>query len=272
MNKAVKVRDILVGNGSLTLIAGPCVLEERDVVLTIAEELKTICCALEIPLIFKSSYLKDNRTTALSYRGPGLDKGLRLLEEVRNSFEVPVISDIHSEAEAQPAADVLDVLQIPAFLCRQTSLLLAAGKTGKPVNIKKGQFLSPEAMSSPIGKIESTGNNNIILTERGSCFGYNRLVVDICSIPIMKKSGYPVFIDATHAVRNYEKPSASQDGGYPEFIPALVYAGTAAGCDGLFIETHKNPADAKCDASSMLPLSRLKKILITARKIHETIY
>jgi 2-dehydro-3-deoxyphosphooctonate aldolase (KDO 8-P synthase) len=249
-------------------IAGPCVLEDYDTVMSIAEGIFTITERLKIPWIFKSSYCKDNRSKADSYAGPGIDEGLKILEKIRSSFDVPVLSDVHSTAEVNQAAEVLDIIQIPAFLCQQTSLLLSAGKSGKPINIKKGQFLSPYDIKNPIRKIESTGNNNILITERGNTFGYERLIVDMCSMPIMKAFGYPVILDATHAVRVYGKPSDHPEGGYPQFVAPLSWAGVASGCSGLFLETHTEPKKAKCDASSMIDISELERILVRANGIY----
>jgi len=271
-SKAVTVGNIKIDDdSSIICIAGPCVLEDYDVVMQIADRIQEVTRRLGIPWIFKASYLKDNRSNADSYKGPGLHEGLTLLETVRRQFEVPIISDIHSADQAKPAAEVLDVLQIPAFLCQQTSLLLAAGNTGNPINIKKGQFLSPWNICSPVGKIESTGNTNILLTERGTSFGYDRLIVDMSSVPIMQQTGYPVFVDATHAVRIYGRPSSSPDGGHPEFVPNIALAGVAAGCNGLYLEVHTDPLTAKCDAASMLNISQLERILSKAKQIHRIV-
>jgi 2-dehydro-3-deoxyphosphooctonate aldolase (KDO 8-P synthase) len=258
----VNVKEIFIGSGHpLILIAGPCVIENESDTIGIAEEIRGISELLGVPLIFKASYEKDNRSSADYYRGPGLDAGLRILERVKKDVGVPVLSDVHRETDVKAAASVLDVLQVPAFLCQQTSLLLAMGKTGKPINIKKGQFLSPYTMKCPVEKIMSTGNQQILLTERGSTFGYDRLVSDICSIPIMQNLGFPVVFDATHIVRCYGIPSSCPEGGKPQFIDTLARAGVAAGCDAIFIETHPDPMNALCDASSMLPLKQLKSLL-----------
>ncbi len=270
--KTVKVRGISIGKGhSLILISGPCVIETEEIALRTAESLKTLCETLDIPLIYKSSYEKDNRSTAENYRGPGLEKGLRILEKVRRSFDLPILSDVHREVDIPAAAEVLDVIQIPAFLCQQTSLLIAAGKTGKPVNVKKGQFLAPDGMKSPIGKLLGTGNDQILLTERGTCFGYYQLVADMRAIPIMQSLGYPVVFDATHIVRIYGIPSRDPEGGQPGFVPTLVRAGVAAGCDALFIETHPCVEEALCDASSMVPLDRLGSLLRQAKALADLV-
>jgi 2-dehydro-3-deoxyphosphooctonate aldolase (KDO 8-P synthase) len=264
--------NISIGNNNpLVLIAGPCVIEEEKLVLSTAERLCRISGDYHIPFIFKSSYEKDNRTLASSYRGPGLKKGLALLQKVKEEFHVPVLSDVHREVDMDEAAGVLDIIQIPAYLCQQTSLLLKAGETGTAINIKKGQFLAPENITSPVGKIESTGNSRILLTERGSCFGYNRLVSDICSIPIMQATGYPVVYDSTHIIRIYGIPSSDKKGGLPGFISHLTRAGVAAGCDAIFIETHPCPAQARCDAASMLPLDLLPRLLEEVIPISECV-
>jgi len=260
--KTVNIASIPVGNGHpLVLISGPCVIETETIAMKTAEVLKTLCEELNIPLIYKSSFEKDNRSTAANYRGPGLEEGLKILEKVKRTFEVPVLSDIHRETDIPAAAEVLDILQIPAFLCQQTSLLIAAGKTGKPVNVKKGQFLAPDGMKSPVDKLLSTGNDQILLTERGASFGYYQLVADMRAIPIMKSLGFPVIFDATHIVRIYGVPSKDPGGGEPGFVPTLVYAGVAAGCNALFLETHPCVDEALCDASSMIPLDKLKPLL-----------
>ena len=270
--KTVDIGSISIGKGHpLALISGPCVIETEDIALKTAETLKKISEELRIPLIYKSSYEKDNRSTAENYRGPGLDKGLKTLEKVKKAFEIPVLSDIHRETDIPAAAEVLDVIQIPAFLCQQTSLLIAAGKTGKPINVKKGQFLAPDGMKSPINKLNSVGNDRILLTERGTCFGYYQLVADMRAIPIMQSLGYPVVFDATHIIRIYGIPSKDPDGGQPGFVPTLVYAGVAAGCDALFIETHPCVEEALCDASSMIPLERLKPLLEKAKALAELV-
>ncbi len=270
--KTVTVRSIPIGAGHpLVLISGPCVIETEEIALKTAESLKEMADELGIPLIYKSSFEKDNRSTAENYRGPGIEKGLKILEKVRQSFDVPILSDVHRETDIPAAAEVLDVIQIPAFLCQQTSLLLAAGKTGKPVNVKKGQFLAPDGMKSPINKLNSVGNDQILLTERGTCFGYYQLVADMRAIPIMRSLGYPVVFDATHIIRIYGIPSKDPGGGQPGFVPTLVHAGVAAGCDALFLETHPCVEEALCDAASMIPLNRLKPLLKQAKALSDLV-
>jgi len=270
--QTVAVKDVRIGAGSpLVLIAGPCVIESESITLSIAEEIRRVVEPRGIPYIFKASYEKDNRSSHEHYRGPGLEAGLRILEKVKEKIGVPVLSDVHRETDVQAAASVLDVLQVPAFLCQQTSLLLALGNSGKPLNVKKGQFLSPDAMKSTIEKIRSTGNQNILLTERGTTFGYDRLVCDMCSIPIMQSLGFPVVFDATHSVRRYGVPSSCPDGGAPQFIETLARAAVASGCDALFLETHPDPMKGLCDASSMLPLRQLSPLLEVLLPLSETV-
>ncbi|MCA9740053.1 MAG: 3-deoxy-8-phosphooctulonate synthase [Deferribacteres bacterium] len=270
--KSFEVGNVHVGGGqSLVLICGPCVIEDRDTMWRAAEGISKIAEKLQFPLIFKSSYLKDNRSSELSYQGPGLEAGLETLAALKRDFGFPVLSDIHNEFEARTAAEVLDVLQIPAYLSMQTSLAIAAGKTGKPVNVKKGQFLDPGDMSKVIKKIENTGNQKIMVTERGASFGYHNLVVDMRSLVTMRNLGYPVVYDPTHSVRVYGIPSDSPDGGKPEYVPALTRAGVAAGIDVLFIESHPDPTCAKCDAASQWPLSKLEGLLKQVREVDNTL-
>ena len=268
----VQIGEIRIGKGNpFVLIAGPCVIESEGNALEIARELKKICSDLKIPFIFKASYEKDNRGSERSYIGPGLREGLRILGKVKGEVGIPVLSDIHRAEDIDPAKDVLDILQIPAFLCQQTSLLLKAGGAGRPVNIKKGQFVSPESMAGAVKKIHSTGNHQVILTERGTCFGYNKLISDYCSIPIMQEIGCPVIFDATHVVRNYGIPSEDPRGGSPQFVPHLSRAAVAVGCNGLFLETHPEPKRALCDASSMIPLREMEGLLRQAKAIHDMV-
>jgi 2-dehydro-3-deoxyphosphooctonate aldolase (KDO 8-P synthase) len=268
----VQVGEIRIGKGNpFVLIAGPCVIESEENALETARELKKICSGLKIPFIFKASYEKDNRGSERSYKGPGLNEGLRILSKVKGEVGVPVLSDIHRAEDIDSAKDVLDILQIPAFLCQQTSLLLKAGGAGRPVNIKKGQFVAPESMAGAVKKIHSTGNHQVILTERGTCFGYNKLISDYCSIPIMQEIGCPVIFDATHVVRNYGIPSEDPRGGSPQFVPHLSRAAVAVGCNGLFLETHPEPKRALCDASSMIPLREMEGLLRQAKAIHDMI-
>lgn len=271
MAKSVKIDNIEIGKGNpLALIAGPCVIESEKVVLRTCEKIKEITTKLKIPFIFKSSYLKANRLNIQSYSGPGMSKGLRILEKVKKEFEVCILTDIHNPDEAEPVSKVADVLQIPAFLCRQTDLVLAAAKTGKAMNIKKGQFMAPEDMGSIAKKMESVGNHNILLTERGTFFGYHNLVVDMRSLVIMRNLGYPVVFDATHSL---QLPGSGGEfsGGQPQFILPLARAAVACGCDALFIETHPDVQNALCDKDSMLPLEKLEKFLIQVRTIDQVI-
>jgi 2-dehydro-3-deoxyphosphooctonate aldolase (KDO 8-P synthase) len=258
------------GNHPLVLIAGPCVVENREMILQTAKRIQSITERQRIPFIFKSSYRKANRTSGNSFTSIGDEKALNILAEVRREFGVPVLTDIHSPAEASMAAEVADVLQIPAFLCRQTELLEAAGRTGKVVNIKKGQFVAPDDMHLAAEKVAATGNNNILLTERGSTFGYHNLVVDMRSLPIMRQSGYPVVLDATHSVQ-LPGGTKNQSGGQPEFIFPIARAGVAVGCDALFIETHPNPAEALSDAASQLNLEFLEELVKQVIAIDEIV-
>ena len=270
--KTIHVGDIAIGEGHpLALIAGPCVIESEDIVLGTAEKVKAIADRLGMPLIFKSSYLKDNRSSAKSYQGPGLEKGLRILQKVKDQFGIPVLSDIHDQHDAPACAEVLDVIQIPAFLSMQTSLLLAVAKTGKVINVKKGQFLAASDMQTAINKINGEGNDQILLTERGTFFGYHNLIIDMRNLKIMRDLGYPVVLDTTHAIRKYGVSSSDRRGGAKEFIFGLTRAGVAAGVDALFIETHPDCDGALCDAASMLPLQKLEELLKQAKAIDELI-
>jgi len=268
----VRVGEIRIGKGNpLVLIAGPCVLEGEAINLEIARQLKKLCETLKIPLIFKASYEKDNRSSEKFYKGPGLQEGLKVLAKVKEEVGIPVLSDVHRMEDVDGAREVLDIIQVPAFLCQQTSLLLKVGEAGKVVNIKKGQFLAPENMESAVKKIQSTGNHQILLTERGTCFGYNKLISDFCSIPIMQEIGCPVIFDATHVVRNYGIPSADSKGGNPRYVPHLTRAAVAVGCNGLFLETHPDPSRALCDASSMIPLHEMENLLRQTKAIHDMV-
>ena len=268
----VHVGEIRIGKGNpLALIAGPCVIESEENALEVAQEMKKICLKLKISYIFKASYEKDNRGSEKSYSGPGLKEGLRILAKVKEVVGVPVLSDIHRREDVDSAKEVLDILQVPAFLCQQTSLLLKVGGAGKVVNIKKGQFLAPESMAGAVKKIQSTGNHQVLLTERGTCFGYNKLISDFCSIPVMQAIGCPVIFDATHVIRNYGIPSEDPRGGSPQYVPHLCRAAVAAGCDGLFLETHPEPRQALCDASSMIPLKEMEKLLRQTKAIHDMV-
>ena len=244
----------------LFLIAGPCVIESRDHVFFMASELKRITAAHNIPLVFKASYDKANRTSIKSFRGIGMKEGLRILADVREELQVPVLSDVHEPAHCKPAAEVLDVLQIPAFLCRQTDLILAAAETGKIVNVKKGQFLAPWEMKNVVDKMREAGNERLLLTERGASFGYNNLVVDFRSFPIMQSFGCPVVFDVTHSLQ-LPGGQGQSSGGQPQYIPHFARAGVAAGVDGLFMEVHDNPAKALSDGPNALELSLLPGLL-----------
>ncbi len=268
----VRVGEIRIGSGNpLVLIAGPCVLEGEAITMEIAKQLKELCGSLKIPLIFKASYEKDNRGSEKSYKGPGLEEGLKVLDKVKQKTGLPVLSDVHRLEDVDRAKEVLDIIQVPAFLCQQTSLLLRVGAAGKVVNIKKGQFVAPENMAGAVKKIYSTGNHQVLLTERGTCFGYNKLVSDFCSIPIMQGIGCPVIFDATHVIRNYGIPSEDPRGGSPEYVPHLSRAAVAVGCDGLFLETHPRPSEALCDASSMIPFNKMESLLTQAKAINEMV-
>lgn len=254
----------------LVLMSGPCVIESESHSLQAAEKLKTLCEKHGVHLVFKSSYDKANRTSFDAFRGPGLEEGLRILQKVKEQFDLPVVTDIHSPEETKAAAEVCDILQIPAFLCRQTDLVVSAARTGAVISVKKGQFLAPWDMENVVKKIESTGNEKIILVERGSTFGYNNLVVDMKGIQVMKKLGYPVCFDATHSV---QKPGGlgTFSGGDREFIPFLAKAALAAGADCLFIESHPNPKEAKSDSASVMDFKDLERLLPQFKEIYDLI-
>ncbi len=271
MQKKINIgNNITIGQKPFVFIGGPCVIEGRDITLRIAETLYKITGSLNVPFIFKSSYDKANRTSVGNFRGIGMKKGLDILNEVKNIFRVPLLTDVHSTEEAVIAAEVVDIIQVPALLSRQTDLLVACGRTGKPVNIKKGQFLSPYDMQYAIAKVESTGNEQILITERGTSFGYNTLVNDFRSIPIMKDFGYPVIFDATHSV---QKPGAASgaSGGEREFIFPLSRAAVAVGVDGVFMEAHIDPSQALCDGENSVALDDLPFILKTLKRIEEAL-
>ena len=268
----VRVGEIRIGKGNpLVLIAGPCVLEGETLALEIARQLKELCGTLKIPFIFKASFEKDNRGSEKSYKGPGLEEGLKILSKVKEKVGVSILSDVHRMEDVDRAKEVLDIIQVPAFLCQQTSLLLKVGEAGRVVNIKKGQFVAPESMEGAVKKIYSTGNRQVLLTERGTCFGYNKLISDFCSIPIMQEIGCPVIFDATHVIRNYGIPSEDPRGGSPQYIPHLTRAAVAVGCNGLFLETHPRPSQAPCDASSMIPMSEMENLLRQTKTIHDMV-
>src|ERR1700752_2728257 len=254
------------GNQPLALIAGPCVIESESHALGIAERLAEITKAAQVPFVFKASYDKANRSSVESYRGPGLADGLRILKKIKDRFGVPILTDIHEASQATAAAEVADVLQIPAFLSRQTDMLVAAGKTGRGVNLKKGQFLSPGEMANAVEKVTKTGNERIILTERGASFGYQNLVVDMRSFPIMRRTGCPVVFDVTHSVQ-LPGGEGKSSGGQPALIEPLARAGVAAGVDGVFLEVHENPAKALSDGTNALPLAELPALLGKLKQI-----
>lgn len=261
MVKEISVGSIKIGGDRpLVLVAGPCVIENEAATLRCAERLMTICNGVSIPLIFKASYDKANRTSVNSFRGPGLRDGLKILKKVKESLGVPVLSDIHSIEQVEPAAEVLDVIQIPAFLCRQTDLVVAAAMSGRVINIKKGQFLAPWDMENVVGKAVSTGNDNVILTERGVSFGYNNLVSDMRSFPILRQTGYPVIFDATHSVQ-LPGGLGGSSGGQREFVEYLGRAAVATGIDGIFMEVHEDPEKALCDGPNSVKLDDLPALL-----------
>ena len=253
--------------GPFFVIAGPCVIEDEDTTLGIAAFLRKTSEEMDLPIIFKTSYDKANRTSFNSYRGPGLNNGLAIIQKVKEETGLSVLSDVHNIDEAIKASEVVDIMQIPAFLCRQTDLLLAAGSTGLPVNIKKGQFLSPEEIEQAVRKVTSTGNKNILITERGTFFGYHNLVVDIRSIPIMKEFGFPVVFDATHSVQ-LPGGSGTCSGGQREFVEYLARAAVAAGANGVFLEVHPNPDFALCDGPNSLPLNQVRPLFKLLKEIH----
>lgn len=265
MGEGFQVGNAVIGGGNLFLIAGPCVIESEDHAIRMAEIIKGVTRSLGFPFIFKASYDKANRTSIKSYRGPGLKEGLRVLKKVKNEVKVTVLTDVHQVADVPKVAEVADVLQIPAFLCRQTDLIIAAAKSGRVVNIKKGQFVSPWDMRHAVEKCRDSGNRRVFVTERGSSFGYNNLVVDMRSLPIMRKFA-PVVFDATHSVQLPSASSGDEDGaavsgGQPEFIPVLARAAVAAGVDGVFMEVHDNPKQAKSDGPNALVSTKLRGVL-----------
>lgn len=266
--KKISVGNIQCGADELFLISGPCVIEDETVMMKTAEMLKEVSEKLRIQVIYKSSFSKDNRSSLRYYDGPGLAKGVAMLAKIKEQFGFPVLTDIHYPDQAQPAAEVCDVLQIPAYLCMQSGLLKAAAATGKVINIKHGQFLAPENMKHPVGKCVDAGNDQIILTERGYTMGYNDLVVDPRSFYHMGQLGYPVVFDITHSIRKYGIPSADAKGGAREFLPVLSRAGVAAGVDGVFIETHPEPEKALCDAASQLCVYDLEEFLKPILELH----
>jgi len=271
MSHIVRVGEISIGEGNpLVLIAGPCVIETRDATLEAAAFLKDVTDELEIPFIFKTSYDKANRTSLGSYRGPGLSAGLEIIAAVKDKYGIRVISDVHRFHEIGPAAQVLDILQVPAFLCRQTDFIIAVSEAGKPVNIKKGQFLAPWDVEHAIEKVVSTGNRQVLTTERGVSFGYNNLVVDFRSLAIMRDLGWPVIFDATHSVQ-LPGGGGKASGGQREFVPVMARAAVAAGVDGVFIEVHKDPECALCDGPNSLPLDGVRPLLKKLKAIRKAL-
>ena len=271
MTKSIEVGPYKIGRGQpLALIAGPCVIENYEMARAIAAEMKAITGDLDIPYIFKASYDKANRTAASSFRGPGLVDGLQILAEIKKEFDVPILSDVHRISEISEAARVLDILQIPAFLCRQTDLIVEAARSGKVVNIKKGQFLAPWDMANVVEKVLSAGNRNILITERGTMFGYNNLVVDFRGLMIMRQSGCPVIFDATHSVQ-LPGGAGGSSGGQREYAPVLARAAVAAGVDGIFFEVHPDPDRARCDGPNSLKINTVHQLLSRLKSIHRTI-
>ena len=271
MNHEVQIGSFKVGAGNRPfLIAGPCVIESEQLVLDTAGKIAEITKSLGIPYVFKASFDKANRTSIKSYRGPGIEQGLAVLKKVKDQLSLPVLTDVHTDEQATEAGKVVDVLQIPAFLCRQTDLLIAAAKTGKVVNVKKGQFLSPPEMANAVKKVEECGSQRIVLTERGSSFGYNNLVVDMRSFPIMRSFGYPVVFDATHSVQ-LPGGGGTKSSGQREFVEPLACAAAGAGVDGFFMEVHPNPDEALSDGPNMVPLHQLKALLERVMRICDAV-
>ena len=271
MSHPIKIGSIVIGQGCpLVLISGPCVIENYETTRQIAATLKEITAGLQIPFIFKASYDKANRTSVNSFRGPGLVDGLSVLAEIKKEFDVPILSDVHRISEIDTAARVLDIIQIPAFLCRQTDVLTAVAQTGKPVNIKKGQFLAPWDISNVVEKITSTGNRRVLITERGTMFGYNNLVVDFRGFMIMRRTGYPVIFDATHSVQ-LPGGAGTSSAGQRDFAPMLARAAVAAGVDGMFMEVHPDPERALCDGPNSLKLDSIYDLLAQLKSIHRIV-
>lgn len=266
MINTVKLKDFEIGGKKLTILAGPCAIESKDILFSTAEYLKELTSRLNINYVFKSSYDKANRSSLNSYRGLGIEKGLELLDAVKKEFDVPIVTDIHNPSEAPMAAEVADIIQIPAFLCRQTDLLVSAAKTGKIINIKKGQFLAPQQMKSIANKVAESGNKNITITDRGVTFGYNNLVSDMRAITIIQEMGYPVIFDATHSVQ-LPGGCGESSSGERKFVPILAKASVAAGVNGLFFEVHPNPDSALCDGANMINFKQAEEIFHTCNDI-----
>ncbi len=271
MKNLVNIGNLSIGDRQpLVFIAGPCVIEDREACLRVAERLKTIFLAKKVPFIFKASYDKANRTSINSYRGPGIKEGIKILADIKKRFNIPILSDVHEKDDVAMVSETLDIIQIPAFLCRQTDLIIAAAKTGKPVNVKKGQFLAPWDMKAVIEKIRSVGNEKTLLTERGTCFGYNNLVSDMRSLVIMRELGYPVIFDATHSVQ-LPGGGGNVSGGERNMVVPLARAAVATGCDGLFLEVHEFPEKALSDAATMLPIDDLPRLIEQVVEIHKVV-
>ena len=266
----IKVGNVIFGKDNLGIIAGPCVIENRDHSLEMSYAIKEVSEDVGIPIIFKSSFDKANRTSIKSFRGPGIEEGMRILSDVKTETGLKVLTDIHSPDQAGLVSDVVDIIQIPAFLSRQTDLLIAAAKTGKPINIKKGQFLAPWDVEHIVKKVEESGSQNILLTDRGTQFGYNNLVADMRAIPLMKQFGYPVIFDATHSAQ-LPGGSGGHSSGMRDMIPTLARAAVAAGCNGVFMEVHNNVDQAKSDAATQWPLDKLATLLIELKKIYNSL-
>jgi 2-dehydro-3-deoxyphosphooctonate aldolase (KDO 8-P synthase) len=265
----VSVGNIQCGSKTLFLISGPCVIETEEIMMKTAEFLKTFSEKHHIPVIYKSSFMKDNRSDLKYYHGPGIDEGMKILSKIREQFQLPILTDVHYPEQIPAVASVVDVIQIPAYLCMQSGLVVQAAKTGLPVNLKHGQFISPENMSKPVKKILDSGNDKILLTERGYTFGYNDLVVDPRSFYHLRETGFPVIFDITHSIRKYGIPSADPAGGSKQYLNTIARAGVAAGVDGLFIETHPDPANALCDAASQICIDDFEKFIIPLIEFHE---
>ena len=269
--KHVQVGNIDCGSDKLFLISGPCVIEAESLMLKTAEKLKEISERLDLPLVFKSSFMKDNRSSLENYHGPGLEEGLRILERVKREFDLPVLTDVHYPEQIKPTGEVVDIVQIPAYLCMQSSIMVESAKTDKVINIKHGQFLAPDNMKYPIQKLETSGTEKILLTERGYTFGYNDLIVDPRSFHHLNQLGYPVIFDITHSIRKYGIPSKDPRGGNREFLPVIARAGVAAGVDGIFVEAHPNPPEALCDAASQYYLDDIEEFFKPIQELHNLV-
>jgi 2-dehydro-3-deoxyphosphooctonate aldolase (KDO 8-P synthase) len=265
----IRLGNINFGSDTLFLISGPCVIEDESIMRRTAESLKRMTEKLNIPLVYKSSFQKDNRSDMHYYKGPGLDDGLKILQKIKEEFELPILSDIHYPGQVQAAAEILDIIQIPAYLCMQTTIVVEAAKSGKIINLKHGQFLAPENMIKPVRKVEESANYKILLTERGYTFGYNDLVVDPRSFYHLMETGYPVIFDITHSIRKYGIPSADPSGGAKQYLEVLARAGVASGVDGIFIEAHPCPSEALCDAASQYDVNELEEFIRPLIEIHD---